>query len=260
MTGRAAIRQAIEAWLSEQPAAAVGGETVGRGGDLEGFTTGLLAKFGPDRVVDLPAADATVLGWATGRAISGRPTLALLPDATPLPSAAAFLADATASQAPLILAAPSGAGAIAPLLGVPVFVPCDPNDVGTQLAAALRTAGPVVILWPHRSLNAITAMALPVGKEAVVLAWGDAVSDAVAGVARSGVDATVLALTALNGDLDPATLSSGRIVVAHRGDPAQADRVRLLAMDAAFEFLECPTAIAEGPDGVAAALRAAIAW
>src|SRR5690606_29885719 len=85
------------------------GDSVGRAGGLAGSTDGLLERFGPDRVLDLPVADRAALGFAVGLALGGRVPVVELPSTGRLPAVAEVLAEAarTASagefRVPLVL-------------------------------------------------------------------------------------------------------------------------------------------------------------
>ena len=66
-----AIRDALAFEMERDERVMVLGLDVGRLGGVFRTTQGLLDRFGPDRVVDTPLAEASILGSALGLAISG---------------------------------------------------------------------------------------------------------------------------------------------------------------------------------------------
>src|SRR5690606_27182961 len=54
------------------------GEDVGEYGGIFGSTTGLLDRFGPDRVLDTPISETAFIGLATGAAVEGMRPIAEL--------------------------------------------------------------------------------------------------------------------------------------------------------------------------------------
>ena len=65
------LHDALERILDEDPRAMIMGEDVGTLGGVFRITTGLRARFGPDRVVDSPLAEAGLVGTAVGLALNG---------------------------------------------------------------------------------------------------------------------------------------------------------------------------------------------
>jgi pyruvate dehydrogenase E1 component beta subunit len=66
-----AINNALDLEMARDPRVTVLGLDVGKLGGVFRTTTGLLEKYGSDRVVDTPAAEASVIGASVGLAISG---------------------------------------------------------------------------------------------------------------------------------------------------------------------------------------------
>jgi pyruvate dehydrogenase E1 component beta subunit len=74
-----AISEAIAQELERDPSVFVMGEDIGAYGGIFGATTGLLAKFGPDRVKDTPISESAFIGGALGAASKGmRPIVELM--------------------------------------------------------------------------------------------------------------------------------------------------------------------------------------
>lgn len=276
-SGAAAIRGVLDRWLATQTEAALAGETVGRGADLLGLSAGLLDRFGPDRVVDLPALDASQAGWALGRAMAGQPTVLELVGPEALSTVAPFLATAVRCGVALpltVLVPMRTGGSLAAVLGTgaDLFVASEPGQAAALVDRALASGRVSVVALPVAVLDAVPATARPTdahlvvaGDQAVLLAWGSAVGlarSAAEALAGQGIPTSVVDLPVLGPrpDLAPWVTPSGRVVVVHHGDPALADAVRLAAIDAGFEFLECPPAIADSVDASIAAVRAATTW
>ena len=72
LTYRDAIKEALIEEMENDRDIVLFGEDIGRGYQgCFGVTTGLLDKFGPDRIVDLPICESTIIGCAVGAAMLG---------------------------------------------------------------------------------------------------------------------------------------------------------------------------------------------
>src|SRR5262245_11378490 len=79
ITGLEAVNQALQEELARDPDVFIAGIDVGEKGDGFGTTRGLLAKFGPERVIDTPIAENGILGLAIGAAAQGlRPVVSIM--------------------------------------------------------------------------------------------------------------------------------------------------------------------------------------
>lgn len=79
LTTAKAISEAIAQEMERDPSVFVMGEDIGVYGGIFGATDGLLARFGPDRVMDTPISETAFIGAATGAAVSGmRPIVELM--------------------------------------------------------------------------------------------------------------------------------------------------------------------------------------
>ncbi|HET6212444.1 MAG TPA: alpha-ketoacid dehydrogenase subunit beta, partial [Micromonosporaceae bacterium] len=65
-----ALNRALGDELARDPAVCVFGEDIGVA--VANVTTGLLARFGPERVVDMPISEQAFTSFATGAALAGR--------------------------------------------------------------------------------------------------------------------------------------------------------------------------------------------
>src|SRR5512145_1849410 len=66
-----AIRQGIWEEMEKDESVFVLGEDVGIYGGAFKVTAGMLERFGPDRVIDTPIAEAGIVGAAVGAALAG---------------------------------------------------------------------------------------------------------------------------------------------------------------------------------------------
>jgi pyruvate/2-oxoglutarate/acetoin dehydrogenase E1 component len=165
-----AVNDALHVELDRDPAVLVLGEDVGRAGGVFRATAGLHDRFGPERCIDTPLAEAGILGTAVGLCMAGwRPVCEMQYDAFSYPCLDQLINHVGryrwrtrgAMEFPIVLRMPYGGGVRAPELhddspetyyvhtpGVKVAVPSTPADAKGLLAAAIRDPDPVVVLEP----------------------------------------------------------------------------------------------------------------
>ena len=81
-----AVNGALARAMQDDPAVIVLGEDVGRDGGVFRATEGLVERFGAERVLDTPVAEAAIAGIAIGMAAHGlRPVAELQFDGAPVP-------------------------------------------------------------------------------------------------------------------------------------------------------------------------------
>jgi pyruvate dehydrogenase E1 component beta subunit len=74
-----ALREAIDQLLESDPSVFICGEDVGGFGSPFGTTRGLMAKYGPQRVVDTPISESGLMGMGVGSALVGlRPIVEIM--------------------------------------------------------------------------------------------------------------------------------------------------------------------------------------
>jgi pyruvate/2-oxoglutarate/acetoin dehydrogenase E1 component len=79
ITYRQAIQEALIEEMESDPKVFLMGEDIGKFGGAFGVTSGLLDKFGPDRVRDTPMSEAAIVGVATGASLLGmRPVVEIM--------------------------------------------------------------------------------------------------------------------------------------------------------------------------------------
>src|SRR5262245_42557576 len=165
-----AINDGFQVELARDEAVMVMGEDVGRAGGVFRATAGLRERFGENRCIDTPLAEAGILGSAIGLCMAGwRPVCEMQYDAFSYPCLDQLITHVgryrwrTGGRMsfPITLRMPYGGGVRAPELhddspetyyvhtpGVKVAIPSTPADAKGLLAAAIRDPDPVVVLEP----------------------------------------------------------------------------------------------------------------
>jgi pyruvate/2-oxoglutarate/acetoin dehydrogenase E1 component len=207
-----AVNDALHTELARDPSVLVLGEDVGRSGGVFRATAGLRDRFGADRCVDTPLAEAGMLGAAVGLCLAGlRPVCEMQYDAFSYPCLDQLITHVGryrwrtrgAVDFPVTIRMPYGGGVRAPELhddspeayyvhtpGIKVAVPSTPADAKGLLAAAIRDPDPVVVFEPKLVYRTARGE-VPEGEHVVPLGS--------ARVARTGEDVTVLAYGAMVG-------------------------------------------------------------
>ena len=205
-----AINDAFHVELGRDPDVMVMGEDVGRAGGVFRATAGLRERFGPDRCVDTPLAEAGILGSAVGLCMAGwRPVCEMQYDAFSYPCLDQLITHVGryrwrtggAMAFPLVVRMPYGGGVRAPELhddspeayyahtpGVKVAIPSTPADAKGLLAAAIRDPDPVVVLEPKLHYRTMRGE-VPEGEHVVPLGRARVVS--------KGDDVTLVAYGAM---------------------------------------------------------------
>ena len=205
-----AINDCLHVELERDPSVLVMGEDVGRAGGVFRATAGLLDRFGPERCIDTPLAEAGILGTAVGLCMAGwRPVCEMQYDAFSYPCLDQLITHVgryrwrTGGRMtfPITIRMPYGGGVRAPELhddspetyyvhtpGVKVAIPSTPADAKGLLAAAIRDPDPVVVLEP-KLIYRTSRGEVPAGDHIVPLGK--------ARVARDGSDVTLVAYGAM---------------------------------------------------------------
>ena len=201
-----AVNDCLHTEMARDDSVMVMGEDVGRAGGVFRATAGLRDRFGPDRCVDTPLAEAGILGTAVGLCMAGwRPVCEMQYDAFSYPSLDQLITHVGryrwrtggAMEFPITIRMPYGGGVRAPELhddspetyyvhtpGVKVAIPSTPGDAKGLLAAAIRSPDPVVVLEPKLHYRTMRGE-LPDGDHVVPL--GEA------RLVREGDDVTLVA-------------------------------------------------------------------
>jgi hypothetical protein len=200
-----AIRSKLEREMERDQRVMVLGEDVGRSGGVFRATDGLQARFGPDRVVDMPVAEAAIVGASIGLATAGLVPVAELQFLGFAYQAYHQIAGqlgrmrARASGrfgVQVTVRAPYGGGVRAPELhsdacesvlahcpGLKVVAPATAADAKGLLATAIRDPDPVIYLEPLKGYRLVRDK-VPSGEHLVPFGQ--------ARVARAGEDVTVV--------------------------------------------------------------------
>jgi len=205
-----AVNDALHVEMARDPDVMMIGEDVGRAGGVFRATAGLRERFGPDRCVDMPLAEAGLLGGAVGLCMAGwRPVCEMQYDAFSYPCLDQLITHVGryrwrtrgALSFPLVVRMPYGGGVRAPELhddspetyyvhtpGVKVAIPSTPADAKGLLAAAIRDPDPVIVLEP-KLIYRTARGEVPEGEHVVPLGQ--------ARIAREGTDVTLIAYGAM---------------------------------------------------------------
>jgi pyruvate dehydrogenase E1 component beta subunit len=206
MKYRDALKAALRAEMSRDERVFCIGEGIGERGGSYKVTEGLLAEFGPTRVIDTPLAEAGFVGLGVGAAIAGqRPVVEILfidflmlaMDQVVNQAAKYRFMSGGEGRVPLVIRTQGGAGnslagqhsqsleaMFYHVPGLKVVMPATPADAGGLLVSAIRDEDPVIFI-EHKQLY-MTEGDAPEG-DPVPVPLG------VAEVKRSGSDVTLVA-------------------------------------------------------------------
>jgi pyruvate/2-oxoglutarate/acetoin dehydrogenase E1 component len=201
-----AVNDGLHVEMERDDGVMVMGEDVGRSGGVFRATAGLRDRFGPDRCVDTPLAEAGILGTAVGLAMAGwRPVCEMQYESFSYPCLDQLICHVGryhwrtngAMEFPITIRMPTGGGVKAPELhedspetyyvhtpGVKVAIPSTPADAKGLLAAAIRSPDPVVVFEP-KVLYRSPREEVPEGEHIVPLGK--------ARMAREGTEVTLIA-------------------------------------------------------------------
>src|SRR5829696_6372746 len=203
-----AINRALRHELERDESVVVLGQDVGRDGGVFRSTLGLLERFGPERVVDTPLAEAMIAGMAVGMAAEGLKPVAEIQFSgfaytciDQILNHAGRLRYRTRGRmsCPMVLRTPCGGGIHAPehhsespeamfahTPGIRVVYPSSPRTAYGLLLAAIRDPDPVIYLEPTRlyrlfkeeveddgnALPLDTCFTLREGTDVTLVTWG----------------------------------------------------------------------------------------
>ncbi len=203
-----AVTMAMAWEMAHDDSVVVLGEDVGINGGVFRATAGLQEKFGKDRVMDTPLAEAMLAGLSVGMAAQGMKPVAeiqfmgfIYPAVDQMISHAGRMRHRTRGRlsCPMVLRAPFGGGIHAPehhsesteaifshMPGIRVVIPSSPARAYGLLLAAIRDPDPVVFLEPKRIYRLVKqevpddGQALPLdvcytlreGSDVTLVTWG----------------------------------------------------------------------------------------
>jgi 2-oxoisovalerate dehydrogenase E1 component beta subunit len=203
-----AVNLALASEMQRDPDVVIFGEDVGVDGGVFRATVGLLARFGPERVLDTPLAESLIAGLAIGMAAQGLKPVAeiqftgfIYPTMDQIINHASRLRHRTRGRltCPMVLRSPCGAGIHAPehhsesvealfahIAGLRVVIPSSPRKAYGLLLASIRDPDPVIFLEPTRlyrlfkeevtddgeALPLDTCFVLREGTDITLVSWG----------------------------------------------------------------------------------------
>jgi pyruvate dehydrogenase E1 component beta subunit len=236
LTYREAIAAALEYEMTRDERVVLFGEDTAAAGGVFKTTEGLLAKFGPRRVKDMPISELAILGSAMGMAMTGMRPVAEIMFSDFLACCWDYVANEISKTRymsdgqitlPLVIRSLNGAGArfgaqhsqsvenwAMAVPGIKVVAPSNAADVKGLLIAAIRDPDPV-IFFEHKNLLS-TKCEVPDGEHLVPLGK--------AAVVREGSDITVIALAAMV----PRALKAAEALAADHGISATVIDLRTL--------------------------------
>jgi pyruvate dehydrogenase E1 component beta subunit len=226
------------------------GEDVGVDGGVFRATLGLIERFGPERVIDTPLAEALIAGMTIGMAVEGLKPIAEIQFAgfayttiDQLLNHAGRMRHRSQGRlsCPMVIRIPCGAGIHAPehhsespesmfahIPGIRVVYPSSPRRAYGLLLAAIRDPDPVVFLEPTRLYRLFkeevadngeaaaldACYTLREGTDVTLVSWGPMVPETLAAadeLAEQGVAAEVIDVATLKPlDLDAILASVAR--------------------------------------------------
>jgi pyruvate dehydrogenase E1 component beta subunit len=206
MTMLEAINHTLHEEMARDERVMMFGQDVGVNGGVFRATEGLITAFGEDRVVDMPLAEAVIVGSTVGLAAAGMVPIAEIQflgfsyqAMHQLVGQVARLRSRSGSrfEAPITIRAPFGGGVRTPELhseslesqyancpGLKIVAPATAADAKGLLAAAIREPDPVLFLEPLRGYRMVKGD-VPTGEHVVELGQSR--------MARDGDDIVIIA-------------------------------------------------------------------
>ncbi|MBM4385151.1 MAG: alpha-ketoacid dehydrogenase subunit beta [Deltaproteobacteria bacterium] len=231
-----AITEGVRQAMQEFPESFIAGEDVAGAGSVFGCYRGLLAEFGPRRVIDTPISESGIIGLGVGAAATGlRPIVDIMfmdflgecMDEVANQMAKMRFMFGGKAKLPVTLLTFAGAGMsfaaqhsqsleswLVHLPGLKVMMPATPYDMKGAIIAAVRDDNPVIVIMNKVSLAMMGEVpeapySIPIGKATIarpgsnftIVATGRMRHEALNAaeqLAKEGIDAEVI---------DPITLS-----------------------------------------------------
>src|SRR5688572_15834340 len=201
-----ALTEAMDEELARDPRVFITGEDVGPRGGVFRATMGLIDKYGPERIIDSPLAELSIVAIGLGAAIADtRPICEIqfsdfiFPAFNQIQAEVARFYYRSNEQwpVPLVIRAPYGGGIggglyhsqsvesfFAHIPGLKVVIPSNPEDAKGLLKSAVRDPNPVLFLEPKKGYRAIKG----------IVPEGDYITPiGPANIVRTGSDLTVYA-------------------------------------------------------------------
>jgi len=198
-----AVRHTLYEALKADPKTLIMGEDVGARGNVFLITKGFLDEFGPERIIDTPLAEASIVGIAVGMAMEGLKPIAEIQFADFIyPAFNQIVGEAAKTRyrsngdytCPLVIRTPYGGGVRGALShsvsiealfyhvpGLKIVAPSFPSDIKGLLNAAIEDPDPVMFLEHKKTYRLVKGevpnghFTIPIGKADIKVA-GDALT------------------------------------------------------------------------------------
>ena len=216
LTMAQAISEAIGQEMERDPRVFVMGEDIGKYGGIFSATTGLLDRFGPDRIMDTPISETAFIGAALGAAAEGlRPIAELMFvdffgvcfDQIYNHLAKNTYMSGGRVALPAVITTGIGGGyndaaqhsqclyaSFAHMPGMKVVVPSNAYDAKGLMIQAIRDDNPVIFCY-HKGIMGLSWMSYFEGSTNAVPEEAYAIPFGQARVAREGRDVTIVTLS-----------------------------------------------------------------
>lgn len=216
LTMAQAISEAIAQEMDHDPTIFVMGEDIGKYGGVFSATSGLLERFGPERIMDTPISETAFMGAAIGAAAEGlRPIAELMFvdffgvcfDQIYNHLAKNTYMSGGNVKMPVVVMTAIGGGyndaaqhsqclysIFAHVPGMKVVVPSNAYDAKGLMAQAIKDDNPVVFLY-HKGIMGLSWMSYFEGSTTHVPQEQFAIPFGVANIVRRGKDVTVVTLS-----------------------------------------------------------------
>jgi 2-oxoisovalerate dehydrogenase E1 component beta subunit len=201
MTNVEAVRTTLHDALARDDRVLIMGEDVGARGNVFLITKGFLEEFGPQRIIDTPLAEASIVGVAIGMAMEGLRPIAEIQFADFIyPAFNQIVGEAAKVRyrsngdytCPLVIRTPYGGGVRGALShsvsiealfyhvpGLTILAPSTPADIKGLLNAAIESPDPVLFLEHKKTYRSVKGevpagyYTIPIGKADVKKAGSD---------------------------------------------------------------------------------------
>ncbi len=250
-----ALNSTMDQRMADDDSIILMGEDIGKDGGVFRVTDGLQAKYGDERVIDMPLVELGIIGMAIGMASSGLKPLAeiqfqdfIYTAMDQIINQMAKLRYRTAGSitSPVIVRTPYGGGIRGGLYhsqsgesyfvhtaGLVVLTPSNPYDAKGLLSSAIDSKDPVIFLEPKRLYRAGKMevpdedFKVPIGKanlvsegeDVTLITYGSMVPTVTKTVKDNNISADVIDLRTLSPlDIEAITTSvkkTGRVVIVH---------------------------------------------
>ena len=189
-----AVRQTLHQALASDSNVVILGEDVGARGNVFLITKGFIDEFGPERIIDTPLAEASIVGVAVGMAMEGLRPIAEIQFADFIyPAFNQIVGEAAKTRyrsagdytCPLVIRTPYGGGVRGALShsvsiealfyhvpGLKILAPSFPADIKGLLTAAIEDPDPVLFL-EHKKTYRLVKGPVPTGHFSIPIGKAD---------------------------------------------------------------------------------------